>query len=368
MDTLPIWGIKSGDAAILRDVAAINAASCMSYEQATQFDSLYAAGRKVRRGVMWKDSTARYTADLLKETYKLQRDLLHGAYQIRPYTKFIVTDPKRREVMATQIRDRQLQRSLCDNGLYEAMTRGFIRDNFACQKGRGMDDALDRMTVHLQRYFRKHGTDGWVLKCDIHHYFAETPHAVAKAAVRKRVKDEKMCEAVFQIIDSFGAEKGIGLGSQVSQLIELAVLDDLDHYIKERLRVRHYLRYMDDFVLIHESEEWLKECMDLIREKLEKIGLELNRKTCIFPLSQGIVWLKWHFYLTDTGKVIRKISKAGIRREKRRLRGLKRLLDKGKISGVTAEFSLQSWIACAKRGNTYHQVENMKRYFAEVFT
>ena len=118
------------------------------------------------------------------------------------------------------------------------MTRSFIRDNCACQRGKGVDDALNRLTVHLQRYYRKHGATGYALKCDIRHYFAETPHEVAKAAIRKRLTDQRAAEYTDAIIDSFGGNMGIGLGSQVSQLTELAVLDDLDHYIKERLRFK----------------------------------------------------------------------------------------------------------------------------------
>ena len=79
--------------------------------------------------------------------------------------------------------------------------------------------------------------------------------AAAKAAIRKRLTDQQAAYYTDAIIDSFGGDKGIGLGSQVSQITELAVLDDLDHYIKERLRIKHYLRYMDDFILIHEDKE-----------------------------------------------------------------------------------------------------------------
>ena len=332
------------------------------FEKATTFDALYKALRACRQGVMWKDSTARYAADALKETYKLRREILDGTYRIRPYTHFIVTDPKRREVMATNIRDRQYQRALCDSYLYEQITHGFIRDNFACQKGRGVDDALDRMDAHLHRYYRHHGAAGWVLKCDIRSYFASTSHEVAKAAVAKRVPDERVCRAVYDIIDSFG-ETGIGLGSQISQLIELAVLDDLDHYIKEKLQVRHYLRYMDDFILIHQDREYLAHCLEQIRSKLSGIGLELNDKTALFPLSHGIKWLQWRFLLTETGKVIRRMGRKNITRERRRLNNMHR---KG-LPRTVAEESLRSWKAGAERGNTRGAVIRMKTYLDALY-
>lgn len=227
-------------------------------EDAVSFSELYKGLKKSCRNVRWKDSVTGYEANALKNTFELRQSLLNGTYKISGYQRFRVHEPKEREIVATRIKDRQFQRSLCDNVLYPQITRSFIRDSCACLRGRGVDDALNRLNVHLQRYFRKHGPNGWVLKCDIRHYFAETPHDVAKEAIRKRLTDKRAAFYTDQIIDSFGGNVGIGLGSQVSQITELAVLDDLDHYIKERLRIKHYLRYMDDFILIHEDRAFLK--------------------------------------------------------------------------------------------------------------
>ena len=338
-----------------------------NYQDTITFGALYRGMRKCRRGVMWKDSVAGYTANGLKNTYRLRHELMGGEYKIRPYQCFVVTDPKRREVMATQIRDRQFQRALCDEYLYKELTRHFIYDNSACQTGKGVDFALDRMNAHLHRYYRKHGSDGYVLRCDIHHYFASTRHDVAKAAVRKRVSDPDVCLAVDQIIDSFGGDRGIGLGSQVSQLIELAVLDDMDHFIKEQLHIKHYMRYMDDFVLIHNDKEYLKHCLSEIRRILDEIGLKLNEKTQIFPLRHGITWLKWRFILTDTGKVIRKMSQSAITKQRRKLKRMKRLVDAGKITVKDVRQSMKSWTASASRGNTFHVVSGMWALFHELF-
>lgn len=315
---------------------------------------------------MWKDSVSGYVMDSLKNTAKLKDDLESGKYKISEYQRFMVMEPKKREIVATRFRDRQFQRSLCDMILYSDMTRGFIHDNCACQIGKGVDFALDRLDAHMHRYYRKHGADGWVLKCDIHHFFPETPHETAKAAVRKRVTDDRVYEAAARIIDSFGGERGIGLGSQVSQLVELAVLDDIDHYIKERLRVRHYIRYMDDFIMIHENKRVLENALSEIRSRVGTLGLELNQKTQIFPLRHGIIFLKWHFILTETGKVIRKISRKNVTREKRKLRKLARQIQEDIIPGEYLYMSFQSWRANAKRGNTHFAVRKMERLYNEL--
>ena len=218
----------------------------------------------------------------------------------------------------------------------------------------------------MQRYFRKHGASGWALKCDIRHYFAETPHEVAKAAIRKRLTDKRAAFYTDQIIDSFGGDVGIGLGSQVSQITELAVLDDLDHYIKERLHIKHYLRYMDDFILIHDDRSILENALKEITERLAVLGLTLNNKTQIFPLKQGIVWLKWRFILTDTGKVVRRISRKSVVRERRKLIRMSRLVSAGRIPLDSMKESFVTWKAHAQRGNCRKIIADMQKLYDQL--
>jgi hypothetical protein len=331
-----------------------------TFDDVISFRELYRGLKKSCCNVRWKDSVTGYEANGLKNTYLLRQSLLNGTYKISGYQRFQVHEPKEREIVATRIKDRQFQRSLCDNVIYPQVTRSFIRDNCACLRGRGVDDALNRMAVHLRRYYCKHGVNGWVLKCDIRHYFAETPHDVAKAAIRKRLTDQRAADHADAIIDSFGGDVGIGLGSQVSQLTELAVLDDLDHYIKERLRIKHYLRYMDDFVLIHEDKTVLNDVLKKITEILSSLGLTLNKKTQIYQLKQGVVWLKWRFILTETGKVIKRISRKSVTRERRKLKEMARLVKEGRIPADSITESFVTWKAHAQRGNCRKIVSNMQ--------
>ena len=332
----------------------------MEYEDVLSFESLYQGFKKCKLSASWKDSVAIYNANALKNTLRLKKELLDGTYRISPYNSFVITDPKRREVKATQIRDRQFQHALCDLVLYDDLTEHFIYDNCACQKGKGVDFALNRMAEHLRRYYRKNGAEGYILKCDIRHYFAETSHSVAKAAVRKRVKDDGVYNAVCKIIDSFGGDKGIGLGSQVSQLVQLAVLDDLDHFIKERLHIEQYIRYMDDFVLIHKDKVYLNSCKAQIEQRLAEIGLALNRKTQIFPIRQGVRFLKWKFNLTDSGRVLRTPDKKSIYREKRKLKRMKQL----NTPAERAAISFLSWASAIERGKA--KSNNAKRKLGKI--
>lgn len=337
-----------------------------TYEGIISYYCLKEGLRKSCKGVMWKDSVANYRLNAVKNTWKLRQDLLNGTYQIQAYHVFHITEPKVREIVATRLRDRQFQRSLCDNYLYEAVTKGFIHDNCACQIGKGVSFAHKRMGVHLRRYFNKHGKDGWVLQCDIAKFFPSTPHETAKKAIRKRVKDDAIYQHIANIIDSFGGDHGIGLGSQASQLIELAILDDLDHFIKERLRIKHYIRYMDDFILIHQDRAVLENALREIRGRVEALGLKLNHKTHIFPLKQGIKFLRWRYLLMDSGKIVRRMDRRSIVRERRKIKKFGAKIGRGEIPERKLTESYSSWCAHAKQGNTNSIIRNMNVLYCET--
>ena len=166
-------------------------------------------------------------------------------------------------------------------------------------------------------------------------------------------------------MDSFG-EIGLGLGSQVSQLVALAVLDDIDHYIKERLHIKHYIRYMDDFVLIHTDKAYLQECLGQITEKLNAIGLQLNKKTALYPLRQGVKLLQWRFTISDSGRIDRKMDKKKQGKQRRKLKKLYAKEQNGDYAPGTAHESLVSWLANAARGDTYHQRRKMIKFYKEL--
>lgn len=368
---------------LVRLCAAVRQRESMGkqFDETIRFGSLYKALKKCCRGVRWKPSTAGYEHYALTNTYHLRQELLHGAYKLSSYQRFTIREPKLRDIVATRLRDRQFQRALCDTVLYHDITRGFIYDNGACQRGKGVDFALDRMAVHLQRYYReqKRATEtacgrllgrfnasGWVLVCDIRHFFDSTPHHVAKAAVAKRVRDSEAVRRTAQVIDSFGGDRGIGLGSQVSQLAQLAVLDNLDHRIKECHRIRHYLRYMDDLVLIHSDRAELEQVLADIRAQVALIGLTLNQKTHIYPLEQGVSWLQWRFILTDRGKVVRKLSDKKIAHERRKLRKMRKRVEAGIMSMSQVRDHYRCWKANVQRGNTRNLLKQMDRTYTDI--
>lgn len=336
------------------------------FDEAMKYENLRDGLRLCCRNVRWKDSVIGYELHAPLNTYKLRQEILSGTYKISPYQTFTIYEPKTRKIVATRIRDRQLQMALCNGGLYEDFVEHFIYDNCACQKGKGTDFAFKRLKVLMRKFYQKHGKNGYVLKMDIHHFFPTTRHDVAKEIVKKKISDPRACQFVCDVIDSFEGEIGIGLGSQISQLVELLVLDGIDHYIKEQLRIKYYIRYMDDFVLIHKDKDYLRYCRDAVEKKLNELYLTLNKKTTIYPLSQGIKFLKWKFLYTETGKILMKMDKKKIGAERRKIKRMLRKEIDGRLAQGTSLLSFQAWRANAKRGDTYYQVKRMERFYVET--
>lgn len=320
------------------------------------------------KNVKWKDSVAGYLMHGAANTQGLRADLMEGKYKISKYSHFKVYEPKERDIVSTKFRDRQFQRSLTDNYLYDEITRSFIYDNHACQLGRGTDGARDRLSVHLRKYYNNYGIEGYVLKCDLHNYFGSTSHAMAKAVITKRVTDAWARQCVYDIIDSYDGDRGIGLGSQITQLIELAVLDDLDHMIKEKIPIKYYLRYMDDFILIHKDKKHLLDALEIIKVWLNDHELELNtKKTQIAPLRQNIKFLGFNYKLTDTGKVLRTMPKDKVAHEKRKLRKQVNLAKNGRMTRDQVNNCYTAWKAHASKGNNNNLILRMDSYYKNLW-
>lgn len=333
------------------------------WEEATSVSSLYEALKKCCRGVRWKDSVVGYENNGLIHSVELSCRLRAGTYRISDYQRFIVSEPKVREIVAARLVDRQFQRSLCDAGLYEDITEHFTADNCACQRGRGPDYAIRRLKSQLSGFSMAYG-DGWVLKCDVKRFFASIPHDVAKDAIRKRVSDPRAMQAVFDVIDSF--ESGLGLGSQISQLTALAVLDDLDHEVRERMGVRCYVRYMDDLVLVHESREHLVDCLGIIRERLGEMGLELNEKTTIQPLRHGVWFLQWRFVIAKSGRVLVLCDPGKLPRWKRRLRKIWAREKSGLSEPGSTEVVFTCYLACLAKGDAHRERCRLVRFYHDL--
>ncbi|OKO91410.1 Retron-type RNA-directed DNA polymerase [Geobacillus proteiniphilus] len=330
------------------------------------FNNLYEAYMKSRCGKRWKGATNRFEMNALEYVAYLQHLLKTKTYTLGAYNVFKVYEPKERIIKSIPFKDKVVQRSLCDNVLEPIFERSLIYDSYACRKGKGVHAGLKRTAEFFRRHYRKYGLDGWVLKCDIEKYFDSIDHDILKKIIRKYIADENVLWLLDMIIDSTD-NPGLPIGNQTSQWFANLFLNSFDHFIKEKLKIKMYIRYMDDFILIHPDKEYLRYCKQEIVKYLDTLKLKLNRKSHIFPLRNGVDFLGFHTYLTETGKVIRKIRRDSKKRIKRKLKKFKELYASGERTKEQIERAYKSWVAHASHGNCYHLIQNMNKRYQAIF-
>ena len=339
----------------------------MDIEEIISFEALYNSMNKCVKGVLWKDGVASFYHNWIRELLRLEKELHTGTYRERKPIFFTLTEPKVREIMSIAFRDRIFQRSLNDVAIYPATTRTFIYDNFACQQGKGTEKAKERLKEFLRRFYRKHGTEGYVLQCDIKGYYPNMRHDVAKEILRKYLDDE-VYQLAAEILDNFPGEVGFNPGSQIIQIVGITALNEMDHFIKERLRIKYYIRYMDDFLLISNDKKQLEHSLECIKEILANMDMELNlKKTSIYPITKGIKFLGFYFKLKDTGKVVVSIDPKKVKHERRKLRRMANLVKKGLKSREKVDEHFESWKVHASYGDSYKMIQNMNSFYDSLW-
>lgn len=311
---------------------------------------------RARKCKRHKKDVIQFELNLSANLWQLYESLKTRTYKISGYNKFIIYEPKKREIQALEYKDRVVQHVLCDLYLYPLLTSKFIYDNGACQKNKGTDFAIDRLSAFFRKFYRKHKTDGYILKADIKQFFPSIDHEVLKEKLRKVIDEPDILNLICIIIDSYNNDtgKGIPMGNQTSQLFALYYLNDVDRLVKEKLRIKYYTRYMDDCILIHEDKEYLKYSLSRMCEIVERDKLKFNEKTQIFPIKNGVDFLGFHFYMTETGKVIRKLRQSSKKKYKKRMKKLRDDYNEGLIDLETVKKSLPGFNGHLSRGHTYH--------------
>lgn len=338
------------------------------FEKVFSYSNLYEAYKCCRKGVAWKASVQKYIAQAPINISNTHNLLMNGKYKSPGFFEFDIYERgKKRHIRSTVIGERVVQRCLCDNSLVPLLGRTFIYDNGASMKDKGYDFAIRRITEHLRKHYRRYGTEGYILLFDFSKFFDNVSHAVVKKILQKELEDERVRAIAEHFVDMFG-DIGLGLGSQISQVLALASANRLDHYVKEVLRVKFYGRYMDDGYLIHPSKEYLIKCKAAIRKVCDELGIKLNeKKTQIVKLTHGFTWLKVGFYLTNTGKVIKKIYKRSVTKMRIKLKKLRRIYEAGGMSFSDVYATWQSWRAYASKFSAYHTTQNMARLYTRLF-
>lgn len=345
-------------------VSAITAGNLiMTKDDVISMDALWDSSEKCRKSVSWKQSVKSFELNKTERIVRLHRELRDGVYESSRPRTIPIYYPKRRDAVSIPYKDRVYQRSINDLVLYPEMTRHFIIDNCACQKGKGPQFCRKRIRQHLWRHYCNHGPDGWVVQIDIHGYYPNMSHEAVRRSFARYITPE-ILEMVDEILKSQETGGGYNPGSQMIQIAGIALLDPLDHYIKEQLHVKYYVRYMDDFLMILPTRERAERVLNAVKTYLAELGFETNpNKTHVRTLSAGFDMIGFKFRLSKTGRISQYLLQQNVRHERNKLIRMSR---KG-VPREDAEISLGCWEAHASEGNNRRAIKNMHTLFEELY-
>lgn len=281
------------------------------WEAITSFENLVAAYHECRRGKRYTDAALKFSFSVEQKLFELQGALLNKGWSPGASREFMVRDPKPRLIQAPPFADRVVHHALV-RVIDPIFERRFIKDSYACRKGKGVHASIDRLQAFLrQRQPREAAV--WVLQADISKYFASINHDRLMAIIGRAVGDKDALWLCRQIIGGYGYDQGVGIpvGALTSQLFANIYLDQLDHWIKDQVGVEHYVRYMDDFLILGESKDELWTFYEALADFLAtRLSLRLNRKTNVFPASRGIDFCGYRVWNTHVLPRKRNVKKA----------------------------------------------------------
>ncbi|MGD0263521.1 MAG: reverse transcriptase/maturase family protein [Candidatus Methylomirabilota bacterium] len=331
------------------------------FEQITTFGNLHAAYRQAARGKRWGRQALAFRQDLEANLLDLQTELCSQTYHVGVYRKFMVYEPKAREIAALPFRDRVVHHALV-RAIEPLFERKFIRDSYACRVGRGTHAGADRIEFMLRRANRNWPAV-YCLKGDVARFFPSISHDDLKGILRRTVRCPKTLWLLDLIIDStVPPPVGLPIGNLTSQLSANIYLNELDHFVKEHLRARDYVRYMDDFIILRPEKEvlrgWLRQIEGFLAQELH---LRLNAKTSIFPVGQGIDVLGYRIWATH--RFLRRRSIVGMRRT---VRHLAREYAQGRVPLEYVRSVVAAWHGHARHAATYHATEALRQAWCKT--
>lgn len=329
------------------------------YPRIVSFENLLLASRKAQRGKRFKSQTALFNLNLEKELLRLQEELLDGSYRHGGYTDFVIHDPKRRVISAAPYRDRVVHHALC-NVIEPLFDRTFIFDTYACRRGKGTHAAVRRYSEFSKK-------NRYVLKCDVQKYFSSVDQKILIESISRRVRCGKTLDLISHIVGSredrgqpvyfrgddlftpVERKKGIPIGNLTSQFFANVYLNGFDHFVKERLGCKYYIRYVDDWVVFDNNKGHLDDVKVRMEEYLENLRLKLHPNKCrVYRVDEGIRFLGYRIFPTH-----RLLPKDNVLRMRRRLKALSTAFEMGKVNLEGIRQSIMSWIGHAAHADTY---------------
>ena len=321
------------------------------FEKIYPFENLHLAYLKARKCKRYRENVLKFSYNLEENLLRLGVELKSQTYQHGGYREFIVYDLKKRRIKAAPFRDRVVHHALC-NIIEPIFDKGFIYDSYACRKGKGTHKAIKRLEKFIKSSKDKLLSKTHCLKCDVSKYFDSIHHEILLKIIEKKIADQKVLWLINEILESSqeAPGKGIPIGNLTSQVFANIYLNELDQFVKHQLRVRYYLRYMDDFLILDYNKKELHRVKEEIREFLrDKLKLELHlKKANVFPVEKSIDFLGYRIFGD-----YRLLRRSTVKRFIKRTRAYQKRLNNGLMSCEKFNNSLQSWIAYAELSNSW---------------
>ncbi len=331
------------------------------YEKLYSKDNLTSAFKKARKGKCKKDYVINFEYDLDRNIRLLQKELKLKRYKPYKLKKFIIRDPKTRTIHASIFRDRIVHHAII-NLIQPIYEKRFIYDSFASRKFKGTHIAVKRFECFVKKVssngrkikkpFNNNSIKGYFFKADVKHYFDTIDHKILIDILRKKIKDEDFIGLIKMVLENFETPikgKGLPLGNYTSQFFANVYLNNLDYFIKHRLQAKYYIRYVDDFVILHKEKKALLEFRNKIEKYLKNLKLELHPdKSEIHALRNGITFLGYRIFYH-----YKLLKKRNISYFLKRLERKVNLYRCGLIERENLESFLQGWFGYSKFANTY---------------
>jgi RNA-directed DNA polymerase len=321
------------------------------YEKALSYEALMKAHMQSRKGKGYRKDIILFNLKQEEYIMWLYEQLKTLKYKHGGYTVFYITEPKLRRIEKSKYLDRIVHRWYVNSFIKPYFVPQFIETSYACLENKGMHKAcLD--VQGTMKHCKNIWGEYYILKMDIKKYFENINKNIVYEILQRKIKDEKVLWLTKEILYSNNGENNLPIGNYTSQMFANIYLNELDQYVKHKLKGKYYFRYMDDAILIRKTKEETKQDLENIKEFLrEQLKLELNKKTQIFKNKQGI-----NFCGYKINEYRLKIRDKGKRKLKIKVKKLEEKVKKGIINSKEAKRYLAGHLGYMKIAN----VKNLK--------
>ncbi|HUD09385.1 MAG TPA: reverse transcriptase/maturase family protein [Patescibacteria group bacterium] len=338
----------------------------MTYENLITIENLFQAYYEFKKGKKKRLDLQVFERNLEDNLFTLHKSLKDKTYQHGQYEDFYVSDPKRRHIHKASVSDRVLHHLLYKY-LYDVFDSSFIYDSYSCRLNKGTHKGVKRLYQFTRKVSKNYTSDCFALKCDIKQFFASVDHQTLVKLLEEKITDEDILSLLKEIISSFNAEigngKGIPLGNLTSQIFANIYMNKLDQFIKRNLKIKYYLRYADDFIILNSNKDILNRHTSILAKFLkEELKLEFHpKKVFIRKLTWGIDFLGYiilpHYILPRT-----KTKKRLFRKIEQKIEEY----EQGKISEYSLSQTNQSYLGYLRHTRSYRVQQILKQVLFRV--